>query len=186
MNIFITNTRYKLYQLEKCLLSIKSGDEDTIRSVINEFSSNIHIDERSVLNKLSIINECFSKDSVEEIIESFEAEGSRKGNDWILAVLKSLKKASPTALKITLRSIREGRTQTISECLRISMNIQRAITSGDFYEGIRAQIIDKDKSPKWNPSTLDKVHDDQLDLIFKPFEDHNLELQIPINEEEYR
>uniref|UniRef100_M1CEG8 3-hydroxyisobutyryl-CoA hydrolase n=1 Tax=Solanum tuberosum TaxID=4113 RepID=M1CEG8_SOLTU len=51
-------------------------------------------------------------------------------------------------------------------------------------QGIRAQIIDKDKSPKWNPSTLDKVHDDQLDLIFKPFEDHDLELQIPIKEEE--
>ncbi|WMV38686.1 hypothetical protein MTR67_032071 [Solanum verrucosum] len=178
----------KLFQLEKRLLSIKSGDEDTIRSVINEFSTNIHIDERSILNKLSIINECFSKDSVEEIIESFEAESSRKGNDWIMPVLKSLKKASPTALKITLRSIREGRTQTISECLRkefrISMNIQRTIISGDFYEGIRAQIIDKDKSPKWNPSTLDKVHDDQLDLIFKPFEDHDLELQIPIKEEE--
>ncbi|MCD7472653.1 hypothetical protein HAX54_013952 [Datura stramonium] len=50
-------------------------------------------------------------------------------------------------------------------------------------EGIRATIIDKDKSPKWNPSTLDKVSDEQLDLIFKPFEDHNLELQIPIKEE---
>ncbi|WMV38687.1 hypothetical protein MTR67_032072 [Solanum verrucosum] len=121
-------------------------------------------------------------------VPSQEAEASRKGNDWIMAVLKTLKKASPIALKITLRSIREGRTQTISECLRrefrISMNIQRAIISGDFYEGIRAQIIDKDKSPKWNPSTLDKVHDDQLDLIFKPFEDHDLELQIPIKEEE--
>uniref|UniRef100_K4CEN2 3-hydroxyisobutyryl-CoA hydrolase n=1 Tax=Solanum lycopersicum TaxID=4081 RepID=K4CEN2_SOLLC len=102
-------------------MSLKNGDEDTIRSVINEFSSNIHIDERSILNKLSIINDCFSKNSVEEIIESF---------------------------------------------------------------GIRAHIIDKDKSPKWNPSTLDKVHDDQLDLIFKPFEDHDLELQIPVDEEE--
>ncbi|KAG5596391.1 hypothetical protein H5410_037623, partial [Solanum commersonii] len=75
-------------------------------------------------------------------VPSQEAEASRKGNDWIMAVLKTLKKASPIALKITLRS--------------------------------------------WNPSTLNKVHDDQLDLIFKPFEDHDLELQIPIKEEEYR
>ncbi|KAK4713919.1 hypothetical protein R3W88_019826 [Solanum pinnatisectum] len=170
----------KLLQLEKRLLSLKSGDEDTIRSVINEFSTNITIDERSILNKLSVINECFSKDSVEEIIESFEGEANRKGNDWIMPVLKSLKKASPTTLKILLRSIQEGRTQTISKCLRrkfkISMNIQRTIISGDFYEGIRARVIDKDKSPKWNPSTLDKVHDDQLDVIFKPFEVHDLEL----------
>lgn len=38
---------------------------------------------------------------------------------------------------------------------------------------------------QWNPSTLDKVRDEQLDLIFKPFDEHDLELQIPINEEEY-
>ncbi|XP_059285753.1 3-hydroxyisobutyryl-CoA hydrolase-like protein 5 [Lycium ferocissimum] len=177
----------KLFQLERRLLSIKSGEEDAIRSAINEFSTNVHIDERSILNKLSIIDKCFSKDSVEEIVESLEAEASKRGNAWIMPVLKSLKKASPTGLKITLRSIREGRTQTLSECLRrefrISINILRTIISSDFYEGIRACIIDKDKSPKWNPSTLYKVHDEQLDLIFKPFEEHDLEFQIPIKEE---
>ncbi|PHT93978.1 3-hydroxyisobutyryl-CoA hydrolase-like protein 5, partial [Capsicum annuum] len=177
----------KLFQLEKRLLSINNGDEDAIRSVINEFSTNVHIDERSILNKLSIINDCFSGESMEEIMDSFEAKADKKGNDWIVPVLKNLKKASPTGLKITLRSILEGRTQTLSECLRrefrITVNTLRSILSDDFYEGIRATIIDKDKSPKWNPSTLDKVYDEQLDLIFKPFEEHNLELQIPIQED---
>ncbi|PHT59451.1 3-hydroxyisobutyryl-CoA hydrolase-like protein 5 [Capsicum baccatum] len=144
----------KLFQLEKRLLSINNGDEDAIRSVINEFSTNVHIDERSILNKLSIIDDCFSGESMEEIMDSF---------------------------------IREGRTQTLSQCLRrefrITVNTLRSILSDDFYEGIRAAIIDKDKSPKWNPSTLDKVYDEQLDLIFKPFEEHNLELQIPVHED---
>uniref|UniRef100_M1BAZ1 3-hydroxyisobutyryl-CoA hydrolase n=1 Tax=Solanum tuberosum TaxID=4113 RepID=M1BAZ1_SOLTU len=149
---------HKLFQLEKSLLSINNGgEEDTIRSVIDEFSTNVQIDETSVLSKLSIIDDCFSRETVEEILDSF---------------------------------IREGRTQTLSECLRkefrITINILRTIISDDLYEGIRAAIIDKDKSPKWNPSTLDKVHDEQLDLIFKPLEQHDLELQIPINEEECR
>ncbi|MCD9643815.1 hypothetical protein HAX54_031662 [Datura stramonium] len=181
---------HKLFQLEKRLLSINSGEEDAIRSVIDEFSTNIHLDERSVLNKMSIINDCFSRKSVEEIVDSFESKAGKKENDWIMPVLKRLKKASPTGLKITLRSIREGRRQTLSECLRrefrITINTLRTIISNDFYEGIRATIIDKDKSPKWNPSTLDKVHDQQLDLIFKPFEEHNLKLQIPVKEEESR
>ncbi|MCD7465933.1 hypothetical protein HAX54_002152 [Datura stramonium] len=180
----------KLFQLEKRLLSLNNGEEDAIKSVIDEFSTNVHVDERSVLNKLSIINDCFSGESVEEIVDSFEAEAGKKGNDWIIPVLKSLKKASPIGLKITLRSIREGRTQTLSECLRrefrITINTLRTIISDDFYEGIRAIVIAKDKSPKWNPSTLDKVHDEQLDLIFKPFEQHDLELQTPIKEEECR
>nr|XP_009764162.1 PREDICTED: 3-hydroxyisobutyryl-CoA hydrolase-like protein 5 isoform X3 [Nicotiana sylvestris] len=187
MKFSVVTEKAKLFQLEKRLVSINSGEEDAIRSVINEFSTNIDIDERSILKKLSIINECFSKDSVEEIVESLEAEASKKGNDWIITTLKNLKKASPTGLKITLRSIREGRTQTLFECLRrefrITMNILRTVISGDLYEGIRAAIIDKDKSPKWNPSTLNNVHDDQLDLIFKPFEEDDLELQIPEDDE---
>ncbi|XP_049370582.1 3-hydroxyisobutyryl-CoA hydrolase-like protein 5 [Solanum verrucosum] len=182
---------HKLFQLEKSLLSINNGgEEDTIRSVIDEFSTNVQIDETSVLSKFSIIDDCFSRETLEEILDSFEAEAGKKGNDWIMPMLKSIKKASPIGLKITLRSIREGRTQTLSECLRkefrITINILRTIISDDLYEGIRAAIIDKDKSPKWNPSTLDKVHDEQLDLIFKPLEQHDLELQIPINEEECR
>nr|QLF98495.1 acylsugar enoyl-CoA hydratase 1 [Solanum quitoense] len=180
----------KLFQLEKRLLSTNNGEEDTIRSVIDEFSTNVHIHERSVLNKLSIIDDCFSRESVEEILDSVEAEAGKKGNDWIIPALKSLKKASPVGLKMTLRSIREGRIQTVSECLRrefrMTINTLRTIISNDFYEGIRAAIIDKDKSPKWNPSTLDKVNDEQLDLIFKPFEEHDLELQVPMKEYECR
>uniref|UniRef100_A0A3Q7I6S3 3-hydroxyisobutyryl-CoA hydrolase n=1 Tax=Solanum lycopersicum TaxID=4081 RepID=A0A3Q7I6S3_SOLLC len=147
---------------------------------------------------LSIIDDCFSRETVEEILDSFEAEAGKKGNDWIMPVLKSIKKASPIGLKITLISIREGRIQTLSECLRREFRIMintLTIISQDFYEGIRAAIIDKDESPKivlltnqefritiksfrlkWNPSTLDKVHDEQLDLIFKPFDEHDLEL----------
>ncbi|KAM3235196.1 3-hydroxyisobutyryl-CoA hydrolase-like protein 5 [Capsicum annuum] len=180
----------KLFQLEKCLLSISNGEEDVIRSVIDEFSTNVQIDERSILNKLAINNECFSRKSVEEIVDSFEVEAGKKGNDWIVPVLKRKKKASPTGLKITLKSIREGRKQTLSECLRrefrITINTLQTIISDDFSEGIRAIIIDKDKSPKWNPSTLDEVHDEQLDLIFKPFEEHDLELQIPVKKDECR
>ncbi|KAF3616738.1 putative deacetylvindoline O-acetyltransferase-like [Capsicum annuum] len=135
-------TRFVPSQLEKCLLSISNGEEDVIRSVIDEFSTNVQIDERSILNKLAINNECFSRKSVEEIVDSFEVEAGKKGNDWIVPVLKRKKKASPTGLKITLKS--------------------------------------------WNPSTLDEVHDEQLDLIFKPFEEHDLELQIPVKKDECR
>ncbi|XP_059299065.1 3-hydroxyisobutyryl-CoA hydrolase-like protein 5 isoform X1 [Lycium ferocissimum] len=176
----------KLVELEKRLLSLNTSDEKVIESVIKEFSTDIEIDEHSVLNKLSIINECFSKDSAEQILMSFEAEAHREGNGWIQPVLKHLRRSSPTGLKVTLRSIREGRKQTLLECLkrefRITINTLRTIISSDFYEGIRAIAIDKDNSPKWCPSTLDKVKDEQLNLIFKNFEQH-LELQILENEE---
>ncbi|KAK3019913.1 hypothetical protein RJ639_003140 [Escallonia herrerae] len=178
----------KFPELEKRLVSLNSGDEAAVKTAIEEFSKHVQIEEESILNKQSIIDECFSKDSVEEIIKSFEAEASKEGNAWIGAVLKGLKRSSPTGLKITLRSIREGRKQTLAECLkkefRLTMNILRTTISGDVYEGIRALTIDKDNFPKWNPSTLDKVEKETLDLVFQPFKE-DLELNIP-DKEEYR
>ncbi|KAL4275245.1 hypothetical protein AHAS_Ahas20G0087900 [Arachis hypogaea] len=175
----------KIVELEKRLISLNSGDENAVRSVIEEFSSEVKPDEDSILNKQSVIDECFSKNSIEEIIKSLEAEAQKEGNEWIATVLKGMKRTSPTALKIVLRSVREGRNETLSECLkrefRLTMNILRSTISEDMYEGIRALTVDKDNAPKWDPPSLDKVDDRKLDLVFQPFE-KNLELQIPESE----
>ncbi|KAG6407099.1 hypothetical protein SASPL_130081 [Salvia splendens] len=164
----------KLPELQSRLMSLNSGDEHAVKSAIEEFSTSVEIDEQSVLNKKAIIDECFAKDSVEEILISSvsdfknvgfvscrllnstpvsqEAEASEEGNAWIAPFLKGLKRSSPTALKITLQSIREGRKQTLAESMkkefRITMNILRTVISGDVYEGIRAVTIDKDNAPK--------------------------------------
>ncbi|KAF8413588.1 hypothetical protein HHK36_001579 [Tetracentron sinense] len=176
----------KLPELEEHLVSLNSGDEHEVKSMIEEFSLNVQIDNESILHKHSTINKCFSKDSVEEIIKSFEAEASNAGNGWIGAVLKRLKISSPTGLKITFRSIREGRKQTLPECLkkefRITMNTLRTTISSDVYEGIRALNIDKDNSPKWDPPTLGKVSSEKVDLVFQPFK-MDFELQIPEKKE---
>lgn len=172
----------KLPELEQRLVSLNNGEEKAVKSVIEEFSVDVQIDEESILNKKPIIDACFSKDSVEEIIESFVAEASKEGNDWIGPVLKGLKRSSPTGLKITLKSIREGRKQSLAECLkkefRLSINILRETISGDVYEGIRAVTVDKDNSPKWEPSCLEKVDDEKVGLVFQPFPE-DLELNIP-------
>lgn len=177
----------KLPELEKHLLSLNTGDEAAVGSAIKEFSTDVQIDEESILKKQSIIDECFSKDSVAEIISSFETEAGKEGNGWIVPVLKGLKRSSPTGLKITLRSIREGRKQTLSECLkkefRITINTLRARISGDVYEGIRALTIDKDNSPKWDPLTLENVEDEQVNLVFEPFEEDS-ELKVSENEQD--
>lgn len=176
----------KLAELQNRLISLNSGDEHAVKSAIEEFSTNVQIDEESILNKKATIDECFSKDSVEEILTSFEAEASKEGNGWIGPFLKGLKRSSPTALKITLKSIREGRKQTVAESLkkefRITMNILRTVISGDVYEGIRAVTVDKDNAPKWDPPTLEAVDAEKIEHVFQPFGE-DLELNIPTGEE---
>ncbi|XP_073298260.1 3-hydroxyisobutyryl-CoA hydrolase-like protein 5 isoform X1 [Primulina huaijiensis] len=180
----------KLPELEKCLIGLNSGEVNAVKPVIDEWSISCQIDENSILNnaRLPVIDECFSKESVEEIIVSLEVEASKEGNGWIAPFLKSLKRSSPTSLKITLQSIREGRKQSLAECLkkefRITMNILRIMISGDVYEGIRALTIDKDNAPKWEPSNLEAINIDKINEVFLPFKE-DLELKIP-NEEDCR
>ncbi|KAL5731810.1 3-hydroxyisobutyryl-CoA hydrolase [Ranunculus cassubicifolius] len=176
----------KFPELEERLIKLNSGNEDAVRSVIDEFSVDVSPDTGSILSKQDIIDKCFSKESVEEILQSLETESSNAGNEWIVAVLKGLKRSSPTGLKMTFRSVTEGRKQTLAECLkkefRLTINTLRATISGDVYEGIRALTIDKDNSPKWNPSALDGVNDEKVDLLFQPYKEE-LELNIPNKEE---
>eukprot|EP01018_Ginkgo_biloba_P025313 Gb_09948 [translate_table: standard] len=113
------------------------------------------------------------------------AESNAEGNEWVKETIKNLKQFSPTGLKMTFRSVRQGRKQTLCECLkkefRLTINTLRGVISNDMYEGIRALMIDKDNSPKWNPPTLGDVTDEKLDLIFKPFKEE-YELQLPQEE----
>ncbi|CAA2985348.1 3-hydroxyisobutyryl- hydrolase 1 [Olea europaea subsp. europaea] len=83
---------------------------------------------------------------------SEEREAADKDDEWISSALQSLKKASPTSLKISLRSIREGRLQGLGKCLLreygLVWTIMRGEINKDFFEGCRAILLDKDKNPK--------------------------------------
>lgn len=171
----------KLPELEKRLTSLNSGDKDVVKATIEEFSIQVQPGEKSILHNRSLIEKCFSKDTVEAVIEFLVNESNREGNEWVKETIKSLKRSSPTGLKMTFQSIRQGCNQTLSECLkkefRLTINTLRGVISNDMYEGIRAIMIEKDNSPKWNPP-LDEVTNEKLNLVFKPFNEE-FELQLP-------
>lgn len=109
------------------------------------------------------IDRHFAGDTVEEIVESL---GS--GDDWAVGVKDRLLALSPTSLKLTLRAVRAGASLDLAGCLRQEYRIVCQIKQGhDFYEGVRAQLIDKDRNPKWNPATLAEVTPAMLDPHFE-------------------
>ncbi len=95
----------------------------------------------------------FAHDRVEDIQASLA-----QGDDWARAQHEVIARMSPTSLKLSLRGVRMGRGASIEAALRTEYRIVCAIKAGrDFYEGVRAQLIDKDKSPLWSPATLAAV-----------------------------
>ncbi|GMP42424.1 hypothetical protein CsSME_00012180 [Camellia sinensis var. sinensis] len=180
---FVSSVRLSL--LEEALSKVNSSDPDIISATIHEFSQQPSLKEKSSYNRLDIINKCFSRRTVEEIIFALEREAVNSTDNWISSTIKSLKTASPTSLKISLRSIREGRVQGVGQCLvreyRIVCNVMDGQVSKDFFEGCRAILLDKDKNPKWEPSKLELVSDEMVDRYFSKVDDKDWEdLKLPV------
>lgn len=87
--------------------------------------------------------------------------------------LDALDKKSPTSLKVTLEGLRRGMaTESLVRDLAMEFRMAQAFTrpGSDFYEGVRAMLVDKDDSPKWNPGSLEHVTEEHVESYFAPIE----------------
>ena len=111
------------------------------------------------------IDRCFAGDSVEAIIAALEAEGT----PWAEETLKVVATKSPTSLKLTHRQLREGSRLDFERVMIMEYRLcQYCMDGHDFFEGVRAIIVDKDNAPKWNPPMLASVAAAEIDRAFAP------------------
>jgi enoyl-CoA hydratase len=111
------------------------------------------------------IDAIFAKDSVEDILAALDADHT----DWSRDTARTIRAKSPTSTKLTFRQIREGAKLSFDDCMRMEYRmVQRIVAGHDFYEGVRATIIDKDGTPKWDPADLAAVSDTAIDTYFAP------------------
>jgi len=124
----------------------------------------------------SHIARCFSAASVEEIIDRLgHVDGPDR--DWAQAVIADLKARSPSALKVTHRHIRDARALDLRQTLQVDYRLAcRCLDGHDFYEGVRAALIDKDGAPRWRPDRLEDVTPAMVADYFAPMgaEESNL------------
>lgn len=101
------------------------------------------------------IDPCYAPGSVEAVLDRLRHHGADAARD----TARTLLGRSPTALKVTLTALRRARALgTLERVLEQDYRLARAaLASADLVEGIRAQIIDKDRNPRWSPATLAEV-----------------------------
>ena len=124
--------------------------------------------EGAVTARGAAIDRLFAGDRVEDILEQLDAEAkSGPESEWAKATAAAIRTKSPTSLKLALAQVRRGRDWSFEDCMRAEMRIVSRIVHGhDFYEGVRAVIVDKDNAPRWNPATLDAVSDAEVERHF--------------------
>ncbi|MGN6325549.1 enoyl-CoA hydratase/isomerase family protein [Pseudolysinimonas sp.] len=111
------------------------------------------------------IDAAYAGDDLSAILDRLTA-----GEEPARAAAATLATRSPTALAITLRSLRAAAAEsTLEEALRREYRVStRVVALPDFVEGIRAQLVDKDSAPRWRPAALADVDPAVVDAAFAP------------------
>jgi enoyl-CoA hydratase len=125
------------------------------------------------------IDSVFAANTIEAMLASLDrlaGVGGPQAN-WAAATAATIRSRSPTSLKLALAQVRRGRSWTFEACMQAEFRIvSRVVYGHDFYEGVRALIIDKDNRPRWRPEALAEVGAQDIESYFAPLE---RELQLP-------
>lgn len=150
-------------------LAERSFDQDakqSVTTILNEFSIST-LPSRLRDHETAIAN-CFSAPSVRAIFELIAESNDVLCQEAAIA----MQKKSPLSLMITLQALEQGKQMDFDSCMQQEFRlVSRFLLSHDFAEGIRAVIIDKDQSPKWQPGSLAEVHEEAVRGYFSPLEE---------------
>lgn len=140
-----------------------SGDATAVaRSVIDGFAKDPG--EAPLAAQQAQIDRTFGAETVEAIIAALQAEDG----DWAEETVKTLLGRSPTSMKVAFEQLRRGRNLDFDAAMIMEYRMSQAFMAGqDFFEGVRAVLVDKDHAPKWSPASLAEVTDAMVAQYFE-------------------
>jgi enoyl-CoA hydratase len=159
---YVATTRF--HELTEALTGTQSVD-----AVLNHFSERLGTGPLGT--RREAIDRLFVGNRVEDIIAALDQEAISRSPDagFAGATAAVIRGKSPLSLKIALAQLRRGKDWSFTECMKAEFRIVSRIVHGhDFYEGVRAVIIDKDLAARWDPPTLAKVSDEDVERHFGP------------------
>ena len=156
------------YILRKNILKLKNQlninkklSKLDISNIINNFSN--ESEEGPLASIEDEVNKNFSYNSINEIMTSLKQSNTK----WSMNTLEELKKKSPTSLAVTIKQFRKAKNLEFKEYMIMEYRINQAcMNKHDFYEGVRANLVEKDRKPKWSPSSIELLNKGIVDEHF--------------------
>ena len=118
--------------------------------------------------RLAMIERAFSGREIGEILHRLDAEEGEHAA-FAAETAATIRSRSPTSLELTFHALRRARTMSFSECMVMEYRLLCHILEGhDFYEGVRAAVVDKDRRPRWQPAELEDIEIVDIEAHFRP------------------
>jgi enoyl-CoA hydratase/carnithine racemase/quinol monooxygenase YgiN len=115
------------------------------------------------------IDAAFAHPSVPAILNALEQEARAQYREFAQRTAATLRKRSPLLMAVTLEALRRAKAMSLAQCLRMERNlVRRTFEHGEVIEGVRALVIDKDNTPRWNPPTVDAATPAMVEHFFAP------------------
>ena len=151
----------KLDELKQWLIDRPIGEVETILAGMSDVP-----DDGTIMSRRKEIDRLFASDRLEEVLAALEADDG----EFARATLVTLATRSPQAMKVSLKLLLDGAAMpTFEDEMRQEYAVgAHVVQRHDFLEGVRAVIVDKDNTPRWNPATAADVSDHLIDQIFAP------------------
>ena len=132
-------------------------------TTVQAFAAN-HYPPSALAEEREWIDECYAFDDVQAILDALQHASAPAARD----ASGHIRAKSPTAVQVTLESLRRARRlsqleEALDQEYRVSL---RCLAGRDFPEGIRAQVIDKDRNPRWSPPSLTEVTTEAVEAYF--------------------
>ncbi|KLK94847.1 3-hydroxyisobutyryl-CoA hydrolase [Microvirga vignae] len=123
----------------------------------------------------AVIDSCFSAESVAAVLQRLDEEAG-KGSEFAAKTAAGMRTKSPTSMCIAFEQVRRGASLDFEEAMKTEFRIVSRIGDGkDFFEGVRAVLLDKDNQPRWEPASLDSVKRETIDHHFGNLGPYELE-----------
>lgn len=179
MYLALSGVRFSAFEAKYLGLINEVIDENDV----NKFSKQLHLvhtpseieknvcafsmqsPERSEIEKnINRINTYFSHERLDLIFAALEDSTDA----WAQATLTLLQQKSPLSLSVTFSMMQKAQSMTLAQCLEMDYQLaQSFMNSDDFYEGVRAMVVDKDKNPRWNPPSLEDITPNLVQEFFE-------------------
>jgi enoyl-CoA hydratase/carnithine racemase len=165
---FMPSDKLGAMEAELCALPQMAQGEvpAAVQSVLDKFAAPLPTSSLSG-HDLSVIEHACAHHTVEKIADHFSREASH--SPAAAEAAKAMPRMSPTSMKVTLEQMLRGGRLSLPECYAMELRLALHFMRGhDFFEGVRALLVDKDGKPQWRPDSLAGLSRESVEAYFAP------------------